>query len=153
MLPLFVRQGAIIPLGPDIQYTAQYGLEPLTIEIYRGVDRYFTLYEDDGETSAFQNGAYAETDIEVTERVGVCTCRVGEPRGDFGPARFERTLVLNIHSQPQPRAVKCDTGELDALANAESLERVQAGWWWNGARGVLTIKSRKKVQALTVQVS
>src|SRR5262249_45581861 len=46
-IPLFVRQGAIIPLGPSMEYSSQRPLNPLTLEIYRGADRVLTLYEDD----------------------------------------------------------------------------------------------------------
>jgi alpha-D-xyloside xylohydrolase len=95
--------------------------EPLTIEIYRGADLSFTLYVDDGETSAYQSGAWAETPIEVTEGAQVFTCRVGETRGDFGPAKSERTVVMNIHRQPPVRAVNCDRDQLDALPDAGSI--------------------------------
>jgi alpha-glucosidase len=151
-LPLFVRQGAIIPLGPAMQYSSERGLEPLTIEIYRGAERSFTLYEDDGETSAYQSGECAETDIEVIEGAGIFTCRVGQSRGAFSPARSDRTVILNIHCQPRVRTVNCNDIQLDALSNTDSLERVQAGWCWDEGRRLLTIKSRK-AQALTVDIS
>ncbi len=153
LLPLFVRQGAIIPLGPGMQYSSQSGIEPLTIQIYRGADRSFTLYEDDGETTAYQNGAYAETEIEVSEDAGVLTCRIGETRGDFAPAKCGRTLVLEIHCQPRPSSVRCNDALLDVLADGESLERAPAGWFWEEARGLLTIKSRREDDALTFQIS
>ena len=121
------------------------------LEIYRGASGSFTLYEDDGESLEYLNGAFAETDIEVTEASGVCTCAVGESRGDF--ARSERTVLFNIHSQPRPRLVKCNTVSLDPLADLEALAKVQTGWWWDEARRVLTIKSPRHVEMLTVQVS
>src|SRR6202007_3319272 len=65
-IPLFVREGAIIPMGPEMQYSSQHALDPLTLEIYRGVARLLNLYEDDGETTAYQNGEVAETRFEVT---------------------------------------------------------------------------------------
>jgi alpha-D-xyloside xylohydrolase len=59
MLPLFVRQGAIIPLGPDLQYSSQRSFDPLALEIYPGASQSFTLYEDDGETLDYLNGSFA----------------------------------------------------------------------------------------------
>ena len=152
-LPLFVRQGAIIPMGPDLQYSSQRSLDPLTIEIYRGASRSFTLYEDDGETSDYLNGMFAETDIEVTEAGPVCKCSVAEPRGDFSPARTERTLLFNIHSQPRPQMVQCNSAELDAVADLGALAKVRTGWWWDQARSVLRIKSRRQAGMLTAEVS
>jgi hypothetical protein len=110
------------------------------------------LYEDDGETSDYQNGRFAETDIEVTEAGAVCKCSVAEPRGDFSPARTERTLLFNIHSQPRPQMVQCNSDQLDAIANLGALAKMRAGWLWDRARSVLTIKSRRQVELLTVEV-
>ncbi|MCX7973423.1 MAG: DUF5110 domain-containing protein [Candidatus Aminicenantes bacterium] len=56
LLPLYVRAGAIIPLGPVIQYTEQPTPDPLTINIYAGADGFFQLYEDDGRSLDYQQG-------------------------------------------------------------------------------------------------
>ncbi|HKV53049.1 MAG TPA: glycoside hydrolase family 31 protein [Candidatus Binataceae bacterium] len=152
-LPLFVREGAIIPSGPEVQSTADYVLDPLTIEVYRGADRSFILYEDDGETFSYQNGAWAETPIEVMETAGILTCVVGEARGDYAPAKGGRAVVINVHRQPPVHDVSCGTVEVDRAANAESIERVQAGWWWDEGRKLLTIKLRRKAEPLIVRVA
>lgn len=152
-LPLFIRGGGIIPLGPDVQYSSQLRLDPLTIEVYRGANRSFTLYEDDGETSAYQNGAFAETAIEVIEGAEVFTCRIGETGEEFEPAKSERTVIMKIHRLPPVRAVKCDTLEIAPMADAESFESVQAGWWWDQTRRLLTIKFRRKTESVNVQMS
>jgi alpha-glucosidase/alpha-D-xyloside xylohydrolase len=55
-LPLYIRAGAIIPLDPVRQYTAQEVDQPTTIRIYPGADAAFTLYDDDGHTPGYQNG-------------------------------------------------------------------------------------------------
>lgn len=49
-LPLYVRAGAIIPLDPVRQYTAQPVSEPTTLKVFPGADGEFVLYEDDGKT-------------------------------------------------------------------------------------------------------
>jgi alpha-glucosidase (family GH31 glycosyl hydrolase) len=152
MLPLFVRQGAIIPVGPEVQYSSQAGPGSLMIDIYRGANRSFVLYEDDGETSSYENGDWAETAIEVEEGPGFFTCRIGETRGDFGDAKSERAVVLNIHLQPSVRAVECNGIVLDALPDADALEKATAGWWFDSGR-LLTIKARRQAEALAIQVS
>jgi hypothetical protein len=89
----------------------------------------------------------------VTEATAVCKCSVRESRGDFTPARSERTVLFNIHLQLQPQLVKCNAVQLDPLADPEALAKVQTAWWWDEARGVLTIKSPHDVEMLIVQVS
>lgn len=58
-IPVYVRGGSIIPMGPEIQYTGQVVDTPLDICVYPGADCTFTLYDDDGETYAYERGEYA----------------------------------------------------------------------------------------------
>jgi alpha-glucosidase (family GH31 glycosyl hydrolase) len=57
-MPLYVRAGTILPLGPVKQYVDQAVDEPLRLRIYRGADARYVLYEDDGATFAYEHGAY-----------------------------------------------------------------------------------------------
>jgi alpha-D-xyloside xylohydrolase len=58
-LPLFVRAGSILPMGPAIEYTGQKPEDPIELRIYPGADADFTLYEDDGLTYDYEKGVYA----------------------------------------------------------------------------------------------
>ncbi len=55
-MPLYVRAGAIVPLGPVKQYTAEAVDAPTTLRIYPGADGAFLLYDDDGKSFAYQRG-------------------------------------------------------------------------------------------------
>ena len=48
-MPLFAREGSLIPTGPDIQYTGEKEADPLTLWVYAGADGAFELYEDEGD--------------------------------------------------------------------------------------------------------
>jgi alpha-glucosidase (family GH31 glycosyl hydrolase) len=152
-LPLFVRQGAILPMGPDVQYSSERPLDPLTLEIYRGADHSFTLYEDDGETTAYQNGAYVRTRFEVTESQGALLCTIGEPEGSLAGYQPGRTIVLNVHQQPATHEVNCDGTVVSEVADRKSLDESEFGWWLNLGSGTLTVKLRQTARALTVRVS
>jgi alpha-glucosidase/alpha-D-xyloside xylohydrolase len=52
-MPIFVRAGAIIPVDPVRQYTAEPVSEPTTIRIYQGADGQYTLYDDDGVSQEY----------------------------------------------------------------------------------------------------
>ena len=56
-LPLYVRAGAIIPLDPVRQFTAQSVSEPTTVRIHPGANGEFTLYADDGQSLAYRNAS------------------------------------------------------------------------------------------------
>jgi len=152
ILPLFVRQGAIIPMGPDLQYSSQHALDPLTLEIYRGFDRSLTLYEDDGESTAYQNGDYAETRFDVTHSDQEFICHLGQTKGKFTGYLSERAIILNIHQQPPVAAVICDTEPVPIMKTAETLGPARTGWHWNQRNRVLSIKLSPANTARTVRV-
>jgi alpha-glucosidase (family GH31 glycosyl hydrolase) len=152
ILPLFVRHGAIIPMGPDLQYSSQYALDPLTLEIYRGADRSLTLYEDDGESTAYQNGDYAETRFDVTHSDQEFICHLGQTKGKFTGYLSERTIILNIHQQPQVAAVTCGA-EPVPMETAETLGQARTGWHWNQRNRLLSIKLSPANTARTVRVA
>ncbi|MEO9512633.1 MAG: TIM-barrel domain-containing protein [Flavobacteriaceae bacterium] len=65
--PLFVKEGTILPLGPKVQYTSQPTEKPLTLKVYTGKDAEYTLYLDDNESYAYEQGVYTEIIINYTE--------------------------------------------------------------------------------------
>ena len=75
-LPLFVRAGAILPLGPVKQYTAELSDEPLTLQVYPGADGTFTLYEDDGVSDNHERGDWMKLEIRWTDRDRVIDLRL-----------------------------------------------------------------------------
>jgi hypothetical protein len=149
VLPLFVRQGAIIPTGPD---TSESLLDPLTLEIYPGIAQSFTLYEDDGETTAYQTGGYVQTRFDVTPGAGAVTCLIGEPRGGFPGYQAERTLVLKFHQRYSVYEVRSDDLVVAPCVSAQLLERAACGWWWDEGKGILALKLPRTAEAVTVRV-
>ena len=64
-LPLFVKAGAIIPMGPETLYDGQKPTDPITFDVYPSGKSSFTMYEDDGSTQKYRTGAFAKTVIEM----------------------------------------------------------------------------------------
>jgi alpha-glucosidase/alpha-D-xyloside xylohydrolase len=58
--PLYVRQGAILPMGPLKQFTAEKVEGPLTLAVYSGANGEAAVYEDDGTTFDFERGAFMQ---------------------------------------------------------------------------------------------
>jgi alpha-D-xyloside xylohydrolase len=89
-LPLFVRAGAILPLGPEEQYAAEKPADPLEIRVYRGADGDFTLYEDENDTYNYEMGAYATIGFHWDD--GKQTLTIGERKGAFPGMLKDRTF-------------------------------------------------------------
>lgn len=67
-MPLFVRAGSILPLGPVKQNTGEVSEEPLLLRVYPGADGTMTLYEDGGQSFDYQKGAFSSILCNWEER-------------------------------------------------------------------------------------
>ena len=72
-IPVYVKEGSILPLGPALQYTGEKPADPITLYVYTGKDAAFTLYEDEGANYNYEKGActrivfaYKEADKTLT---------------------------------------------------------------------------------------
>jgi alpha-glucosidase (family GH31 glycosyl hydrolase) len=76
-MPLFVRGGAVLPLGPVKQYTTEPVDAPLIVQIYPGADAAFAMYEDDGATFAHERGDWMRIDLRWEDRQRRLSLRLG----------------------------------------------------------------------------
>ncbi|HLV89289.1 MAG TPA: glycoside hydrolase family 31 protein [Candidatus Sulfotelmatobacter sp.] len=80
-LPLYVRAGSIVPMGPELEWSTQKPPDPLEIRIYRGADADFTLYEDENDNYNYEKGAHATIAFHWDEANQKLT--IGERKGQF----------------------------------------------------------------------
>jgi alpha-D-xyloside xylohydrolase len=111
-LPLFVRAGSIIPLGPFIQYSSEKPADPIELRIYRGADGKFTLYEDEGDNYSYEKGKYATIPFEWNEAKQTLT--IGKRSGEFPGMLAERTFHV-VFVSPDRGAGIPSTGKPDAI--------------------------------------
>jgi alpha-D-xyloside xylohydrolase len=90
-IPLFVRAGSIIPMGPNIQYATQ-SADPLEIRIYKGQDGSFTLYEDAGDTYDYETGQYSQISFAWSESTQQLT--IGARVGSYTGMLMNRTFKI-----------------------------------------------------------
>ena len=80
-IPVFVREGAIVPTGAAVQYTNEKPGAPITLFVYTGKDGHFDIYEDDGKSLGYQRGAFARIPVQWSESAGTLT--IGARSGSF----------------------------------------------------------------------
>ena len=68
-IPLDVRAGSILPLGPVIEYAGQ-AADPIELRVYPGADGDFSLYEDEGDSYRYEQGAHAIIPIHWDDAAG-----------------------------------------------------------------------------------
>ena len=92
LMPLYVRQGTILPWGPDVQYSSASNWNNLEIRIYPGADGTFTLYEDDRDNYGYEQGKYSE--IPFTWNDATHTLTIGARSGSFDAMLRTRTFRI-----------------------------------------------------------
>lgn len=104
--PLFVRAGAIIPMGPDQDYWGQKPMDILTVDVFPGSrEEPFTLYEDDGDTEAYKEGKIATTVFNQRLENGKLTLNVSPRQGSYDGMPVQRKCQFEVHCQ-RPNAVR-----------------------------------------------
>ncbi len=97
-MPVYVRAGAILPFGPDVQHTSQQAWDDLEVRVYPGADGQFILYEDEGDGYNYERGLFSE--ITFTWDDNAHTLTVGSRRGNFpGMQSRRRFRIVKITEQ------------------------------------------------------
>ena len=107
-VPLYVRGGAIVPMGPEMNYVGEKPSDPLTFEIYPDSqgNAQVSLYEDDGVSPAYHNGV---------ERRTVVTYKTSEinlsaPTGSYQPGARKFEFVVHSAAGASARLQSADDG-------------------------------------------
>lgn len=93
-IPLHVRAGSIVPLGPVLQSTAEHNGEQIALHVFPGRDGRFELYEDDGLSNAYERGAYSLIPMNWDDRRGELI--LGKRRGAFAGTQARRSFAVRL---------------------------------------------------------
>lgn len=99
-IPVFVRAGAILPYGPQMQYVAEKPSDPTTLYVYAGADGQFALYEDQGTTFDYEKGAFSQIPIRWNDKTN--TLSIGARTGAFDGMLSRRTFQVVLVSKAHP---------------------------------------------------
>ena len=96
-LPLFVKGGSIIPMGPFLQYSTEIPADPIELRIYPGADGSFTLYEDENDNYNYEKGIYATIEFkwdDAQRQLTIC-----DRKGEFPGMLKERAINVVVVSK------------------------------------------------------
>ena len=93
-VPMFVRAGSIVPLGPVMQYVGEKPWDNLEIRIYPGADAEFSLYEDEGDGYNYEQGYYSNIIFTWTDRTR--TLHISARQGGYKGMILERRFTLML---------------------------------------------------------
>jgi alpha-D-xyloside xylohydrolase len=112
-IPVFVKAGSIVPVGPVVQYSDQNSNETLELRIYEGANGEFTLYEDEGDNYNYENGKYSE--ITFVWNDDAKTLTINDRAGDFEGMLESRQFDVKIIGQNSIEKTVDYTGNKETL--------------------------------------
>jgi alpha-D-xyloside xylohydrolase len=91
-IPLYVRAGSILPLGPEIEYADEQPAGPIELRIYPGADGKFELYQDAGDSYDYENGAHSIIPLHWSESTRTLT--IGNREGSY--PEMPRSMEIRV---------------------------------------------------------
>jgi len=91
-IPIFVKEGSIIPFGPAIQYTDEKPADPIRLVVYTGRDGEFMLYEDENVNYNYEKGKFSMIPFHYNEKKHLLT--IGERQGEYAGMLEKRTFYI-----------------------------------------------------------
>jgi len=123
-IPLFVREGAIIPFGPEIQYVDEKPADPIILFIYTGQDGRFELYEDEGDNNNYAKGQFTVIPLTYSEQTKSLT--IGQRQGAFPGLLAQRTFRIMWVNRDKKVGLNFDRQPDEVV-------------WYNGAEMTITM--------------
>ena len=108
-MPLYVRAGSIVPVGPEMEWSDEKPADKMTLLVYAGADAQFTLYEDDGLSYGYEKGQYSTIDIRWNDEGRVLT--LGKREGAYPGMLQSRTFCVKVIDPEHPLPYDPDNDE------------------------------------------
>jgi alpha-D-xyloside xylohydrolase len=98
-MPLMIKGGSILPMGPFLQYSTEKPADPIELRIYPGASGNFTLYEDENDNYDYEKGVYSTIGFhwDDARRLLTIDARRGEFPGMLNTRSFEIVVVSKNH--------------------------------------------------------
>lgn len=146
-LPLFVKAGANIPMWPEMNSHKEKAKDPITFDIYPKGESRFTLYEDDGVTQEYREGAFAEQEVTTTapeNGSGDIHIEVGPSVGDYDGKPESRQYHFTVHTPEKPDSITIGENETyPEHESKEAFDEAPTGWYYDteDRGGIVHIKT------------
>ena len=99
-IPIYVKEGSIIPCGPEIQYASQKPADPIRLFVYAGSNGSFTLYEDEDTNYNYEKGKFALISLKYNEKTHTLT--IGKRQGEFNGMLKSRSFEIVWINKDKP---------------------------------------------------
>ncbi len=151
-IPVYVRAGAIVPEAPPMQYTSQKPVDPLIVNVFPladGQSSTYSLYEDAGDSRAYERGEFARTELRSSEKGSELTVEIAAAKGSYKGMPPARGYEIRLPGDWPPEAVTVNGKTVEYSAKEGT-----SGWRFEGNRltTVIMVPRVAVTQPVTVHV-
>ena len=137
---LFIREGAIIPTQPDVEYLGARPFDRVILKVYPHGDSAYTMLDDDGESYEYENGGVASTLFESHERDGGVDVVVNPVQGSFKGMPSEREYSFRIQRDSRPASVSLNGAAVQDWTYEDGMVCLSAGKVDVGDKVVINVR-------------
>ena len=137
---LFIREGAIIPTQPDVEYLGARPFDRIILKVYPHGDSAYTMLDDDGESYEYENGGVASTLFESHERDGGVEVVVNPVQGSFKGMPSEREYSFRIQRDSRPASVSLNGAAVQDWTYEDGMVCLSAGKVDVGDKVVINVR-------------
>ena len=137
---LFIREGAIIPTQPDVEYLGARPFDRVILKVYPHGDSAYTMLDDDGESYEYENGCIASTLFESHERDGGVEVVVNPVQGSFKGMPSEREYSFRIQRDSRPASVSLNGAAVQDWTYEDGMVCLSAGKVGVGEKVVVSVR-------------
>lgn len=137
---LFIREGAIIPTQPDVEYLGARPFDRVILKVYPHGDSAYTMLDDDGESYEYENGGIASTLFESHERDGGVEVVVNPVQGSFKGMPSEREYSFRIQRDSRPASVSLNGAAVQDWTYEDGMVCLSAGKVGVGEKVVVSVR-------------
>jgi hypothetical protein len=127
-MPVFVKDGGIIPLQSSSGHAQTAGSAPLTLRVFAGASGQYTMYDDAGTGLGYEHGQYTDTPVRYESQPGSSSVVIGAARGHYPGEPGSRTYTVDLTDVSSPHSV---------LVNGRALPA--SGWSYDSATHTLAV--------------
>jgi len=138
-VPVFVRAGAIIPMQPEMMHTGEKPVDPLILTVFPGKEGMMRVYEDQGNSVAYQKGEGAWTPVSMQRDTGGgIRVMIGRKEGSYPGMLADRSYELRFVNTMPPASVEVDGRSLDRRWGDSG-----AGWSYDGGNATVVVRTAR----------
>lgn len=137
-IPLFIKEGGIIPMQEVLQYAGEKEIEQLELLVFPSKENTFSLYEDDGISYDYKNGKYSLTGFSVDKNDKEIKLRAKKTIDNYKSGR--KSYSISFFDVSTVKEVKADGKQLTAVSSKDELQKSRRGYYFDGKANCVITK-------------